>query len=155
MPDATKQPNLERPGTLVDENSGKHLDDLQVEAVIEFSADNINEVTGPKSELNKQRQYESYRRIIHCADGTWTAPDTGEKNTPSNVARIARAIANNGTIPATLDDGEVLASETGPLVKQVVFYAKGLGASDMWVQKLIKGIKNVRLDLEPNQAKPS
>lgn len=77
-----------------------------------------------------KQEYASYKRIILCADGTWTASDSGKKNVPSNVARIARAIANNG--PEGLD-------ANGPLVKQIVFYSAGIGATDLFLQKGLYG----------------
>ena len=69
----------------------------------------------------------SYKRIILCADGTWLASDTGDKSVPSNVAKIARAIAVNG-----LD-------ADGKIVKQIVSYHSGLGTGDLPFQKAIYG----------------
>jgi uncharacterized protein (DUF2235 family) len=76
------------------------------------------------------RAYASYKRIILCADGTWTTSDAGKKSVPSNVARIARVIANNGP-----EDS----NEKSPLVKQIVFYSAGLGATDLPGQKILYG----------------
>jgi uncharacterized protein (DUF2235 family) len=76
------------------------------------------------------REYASYKRIVLCADGTWTASDAGNKSVPSNVARIARAIANNGTEALDVN---------GPLVKQIVFYSAGIGATDLMFQKGLYG----------------
>ena len=73
------------------------------------------------------RKQASYKRIILCADGTWLASNTGDGSVPSNVAKIARAIANNG-----LD-------EKGNLVKQVVYYHSGLGSTDLPGQKAVYG----------------
>ncbi|PON19961.1 hypothetical protein TGAM01_v211174, partial [Trichoderma gamsii] len=44
----------------------------------------------------KSLNWASYKRIILCADGTWLASDVGDKSAPSNVAKLARAVANSG-----------------------------------------------------------
>lgn len=69
----------------------------------------------------------SYKRIILCADGTWLASDIGNKSVPSNVAKLARAIANSGP------------DAQGNLVKQIVSYHSGLGSGDLPFQKAIYG----------------
>ncbi|KAL5623808.1 hypothetical protein FOBRF1_003058 [Fusarium oxysporum] len=69
----------------------------------------------------------SYKRIILCSDGTWLASDTGDKSTPSNVAKLARAVANNGP------------DAKGNIVKQIVSYHSGLGSGDLPFQKAIYG----------------
>ena len=56
----------------------------------------------PKPKLKK--------RIILCSDGIWLASNIGDKSVPTNVAKLARAVANNGP------DGN------GDIVKQIVFY---------------------------------
>ena len=68
-----------------------------------------------------------YKRIIICVDGTWLASDIGDKAIPSNVAKLARAIANSGP------------DADGNLVKQVVFYHSGVGSGDLPFQKAIAG----------------
>jgi len=69
----------------------------------------------------------SYKRIILCSDGTWLASDTGGKAIPSNVAKLARAVANSGP------------DDKGNLVKQIVSYHSGLGSGDLPFQKAIYG----------------
>ena len=69
----------------------------------------------------------SYKRIIICSDGTWLSSYSGDKTAPSNVAKLARAIANNGV------DAE------GDAVKQIVYYHAGLGSGDLPIQKAIYG----------------
>jgi uncharacterized protein (DUF2235 family) len=69
----------------------------------------------------------NYKRIIACADGTWLSSNTGDKAVPSNVAKLARSVANNGL------DAE------GNVVKQIVFYHSGLGTGDLPFQKAIYG----------------
>lgn len=69
----------------------------------------------------------SYKRIILCADGTWLASDQGDKSVPSNVAKIARAIATSGP------------DADGKIVKQIVSYHSGLGAGALPFQKTISG----------------
>nr|POF26403.1 uncharacterized protein CFP56_22552 [Quercus suber] len=68
-----------------------------------------------------------HKRIILCADGTWLASDLGHKAVPSNVAKIARAIAANGT------------DADGNIVRQIVSYHSGLGTGDLPFQKAIYG----------------
>lgn len=69
----------------------------------------------------------SYKRIILCADGTWLASDQGDNSVPSNVAKIARAIATSGP------------NAKGDIVKQIVSYHSGLGTGDLPFQKAIYG----------------
>jgi len=82
--------------------------------------------TTPAMEASTQKQA-SYKRIILCVDGTWLASDVGNKSAPSNVARIARAIA-----PSGVDDA-------GNVVKQIVSYHAGLGSGDLPLQKALYG----------------
>lgn len=77
--------------------------------------------------MTAAREVAANKRIIVCCDGTWLASDLGNNSKPSNVAKLARAIAPNG-----LD-------EAGRLIKQVVFYQSGLGSGDLPFQKLIFG----------------
>lgn len=81
----------------------------------------------------------SYQRIILCSDGTWLASDTGDKSTPSNVAKLARAVANNGP------------DAKGNIVKQIVSYHSGLGSGDLPFQKAIYGSFGWGLDIEVSQ----
>lgn len=69
----------------------------------------------------------SYKRIILCADGTWLSSDSGDKSAPSNVAKIARAIASSGP------------DRKGAIVPQIVYYHSGLGSGDLPLQKAIYG----------------
>lgn len=69
----------------------------------------------------------NYKRIILCADGTWLASDQGDKSVPSNVAKIARAIATSGP------------DSDGNIVKQIVSYHSGLGSGELPFQKAIYG----------------
>ncbi|KAE8357292.1 hypothetical protein BDV27DRAFT_164647 [Aspergillus caelatus] len=78
----------------------------------------------------------SYKRIILCADGTWLASDQGDKSVPSNVAKIARAIATSGP------------DSDGNIVKQIVLYHSGLGTGDLPFQKAIYGGLGWGLDVD-------
>ncbi|KAJ6109358.1 hypothetical protein N7486_001592 [Penicillium sp. IBT 16267x] len=78
----------------------------------------------------------SYKRIILCADGTWLASDEGDKSVPSNVAKIARAIATSGP------------DADGNIVKQIVSYHSGLGSGDLPFQKAIYGGIGWGLDVD-------
>ncbi|CEL08446.1 hypothetical protein ASPCAL11596 [Aspergillus calidoustus] len=70
----------------------------------------------------------NYKRIIICADGAWVASHRGNDVAPSNVARIARAIAAEGL------DNE------GNVVKQIVFYQPGVGNGGLYpYQKALFG----------------
>lgn len=77
----------------------------------------------------------SYKRIILCADGTWLASDQGTKSVPSNVAKMARAIANSGP------------DADGNIVKQIVSYHSGLGTGDLPFQAAIYGKPSTRINL--------
>jgi uncharacterized protein (DUF2235 family) len=77
----------------------------------------------------------SYKRIILCADGTWLSSDLGDKSVPSNVAKIARAIANSGP------------DADGNIVKQIVSYHSGLGTGDLPFQAAIYGESSTRISL--------
>ena len=79
----------------------------------------------------------SYKRMILCADGTWLASDQGDKSVPSNVAKIARAIATSGP------------DADGNIVKQIVSYHSGLGSGDLPFQKAIYGEYSARMSRLP------
>lgn len=80
-----------------------------------------------ENSVSKMPGLARYKRIILCSDGTWLASDQGSKSVPSNVAKIARAIASNGI------------DCNGDLVKQIVLYHSGLGTGDLPFQKAIYG----------------
>lgn len=80
-------------------------------------------------------QRASYKRIILCADGTWLASDLGDKSVPSNVGKLARAIAPSGI------------DAHGNIVKQIVFYHSGLGTGDLPFQKAIYDEQDLRKHL--------
>jgi uncharacterized protein (DUF2235 family) len=69
----------------------------------------------------------SEKRIILCADGTWLASDRGDNSIPSNVAKLARAIAVSGR------------NGTNGIVKQIVSYYGGTGSGDLPFQKALYG----------------
>ncbi|PCG90847.1 protein of unknown function DUF2235 [Penicillium occitanis (nom. inval.)] len=78
----------------------------------------------------------SYKRIILCADGTWLSSDSGDKSVPSNVAKLARAIASSGP------------DRKGMIVPQIVYYHSGLGSGDLPLQKAIYGGVGWGLDID-------
>ncbi|KAK0761650.1 hypothetical protein N5P37_005702 [Trichoderma harzianum] len=82
----------------------------------------------------------TYKRIIVCADGTWLASNLGDSSKPSNVARIARALAQTGI------------DEDGFKVEQIVYYQSGLGSGDLPLQKAIYGGLGWGLDNDICQA---
>jgi len=86
--------------------------------------------------VEKTPRVASYKRIIICSDGTWLASDSGDKAAPTNVAKLARAVANNGV------DAE------GDAVKQIVYYHAGLGSGDLPIQKGIYGGIGWGLDVD-------
>ncbi|KAL2843734.1 hypothetical protein BJY01DRAFT_248509 [Aspergillus pseudoustus] len=93
---------------------------------------------GPMASAIK-RQLASYKRIILCADGTWVASDRGDNSVPSNVARLARAIATSGL------DNE------GKIVKQIVSYNAGIGSGDLPLQRAFSGAFGWGLEAEVSQ----
>jgi len=76
------------------------------------------------------------KRLIVCCDGTWFASDKGGKNLPSNVARIGRLIASEGS-------GETNSTGQPPKivqVPQIIYYQSGVGTGDLtWVDKRVQG----------------
>ncbi|KAF2453345.1 hypothetical protein BDY21DRAFT_374914 [Lineolata rhizophorae] len=70
----------------------------------------------------------THKRLIVCADGTWHNADdgmlNGELETPSNVARLSRAIKSVG------DDG----------VPQIVYYQRGVGTRGNVVERVVSGV---------------
>jgi uncharacterized protein (DUF2235 family) len=58
------------------------------------------------------------KRIIVCCDGTWYAADKGVQCLPSNVARMARAIATSDP-------------DKGHPIPQVVLYQSGVGTGSL------------------------
>lgn len=81
----------------------------------------------------------TYKRIILCCDGTWLAANTGDNSKPSNVAKLARAIAPTGV------DAE------GKIVKQIVLYHSGLGSTSLPAAKAIEGGIGWGLDIDVTQ----
>lgn len=82
--------------------------------------------------MENSKRSATYRRIIVCADGTWNASNVGDGSMPSNVAKIARAIASTGQ------------NSEGKLVPQIVTYNAGLGSGDLPLQKAIFGELHVK-----------
>ncbi|KAF9775871.1 hypothetical protein IL306_005997 [Fusarium sp. DS 682] len=71
----------------------------------------------------------SNKRIILCSDGTWRASDMGDKSAPSNVAKLARAVASSGRVDEKNGEKKV--------VKQIVSYYLGLRSGDLPFQKAL------------------
>lgn len=59
------------------------------------------------------------KRLIVCCDGTWQSSVTGKRNIPSNVARLARAIAKVGR------------DADGKIWQQIVYYDSGVGTGSL------------------------
>jgi uncharacterized protein (DUF2235 family) len=73
------------------------------------------------------------KRLVVCCDGTWFASDKGTQNLPSNVARIGRLIATEGT-SQTNEPGKTVR------VPQIVYYQSGVGTGNLtWLDKRIQG----------------
>jgi len=68
------------------------------------------------------------KRIILCLDGTWDSADGGHHDIPSNVARLSRMMARQGT------------TSDGHPIEQVVYYQSGVGtgALNLW-DKIYQG----------------
>lgn len=75
----------------------------------------------------------SYKRIIVCIDGTWLASDQGNKNSPTNVAILARSISSFGI------------DKEGKTVSQIVSYHSGLASGDLPLQKAISGMFSLHI----------
>ena len=59
------------------------------------------------------------KKLIICCDGTWQSSVTGKRNIPSNIARLARAIAKAGI------------DENGTVIQQLVYYDSGIGTGSI------------------------
>ncbi|KAJ0423216.1 hypothetical protein BJY00DRAFT_310344 [Aspergillus carlsbadensis] len=84
-------------------------------------------------ELGEKQQWADKKRIILCADGTWTASNRGNSTVPSNVAKLARAIATTGL------ESQDPVTERETVVKQIVFYQSGLGSGDFPIERALSG----------------
>lgn len=66
------------------------------------------------------------KKIIICCDGTWQSAVSGEKNSPSNVTRLARSLNR-------------VAKKDGKVWQQVVWYDSGIGTTSGWLGKKLEG----------------
>ncbi|KAH0359222.1 hypothetical protein KCU65_g10073, partial [Aureobasidium melanogenum] len=66
------------------------------------------------------------KKIIICCDGTWQSAVSGEKNSPSNVTRLARSINR-------------VAEQDGKVWQQIVWYDSGIGTTSGWLGKKLEG----------------
>ncbi|KAJ5960943.1 uncharacterized protein N7479_008093 [Penicillium vulpinum] len=76
------------------------------------------------------------KRIIICCDGTWQSAVSGQKNVPSNVTRLCRALNSVGT------------DSHGHQWQQIVWYDSGIGTTSGPLAKKIEGA--IGLGLEGN-----
>ncbi|KAJ5637222.1 hypothetical protein N7490_007101 [Penicillium lividum] len=67
------------------------------------------------------------KRIIICCDGTWQSAVSGEKNVPSNVTRLCRAINPVGS------------DVDGTEWQQIVWYDSGVGTTSLSMGTAIEG----------------
>lgn len=67
------------------------------------------------------------KRIIICCDGTWQSAVSGEKNVPSNITRLCRALNRVGT------------DEDGKVWQQVVWYDSGVGTTALALGDAVQG----------------
>ncbi|KAL4755849.1 T6SS phospholipase effector Tle1-like catalytic domain-containing protein [Aspergillus foveolatus] len=82
---------------------------------------------------NETQELPRKKRIILCADGTWLASNRGNESIPSNVAKLARAIATTG-LQSKKSDTKI---ET--VLKQIVFYQSGIGSGDLPLERALSG----------------
>ncbi|KAI5358088.1 hypothetical protein Slin14017_G114490 [Septoria linicola] len=82
---------------------------------------------------------ESYKRNIICCDGTWMASNISDGSTPSNIGKLARAIAPSGI------------DKDGKVVKQIVSYHNGLYSTSLPAAKATEGSLGWGLDNEITQ----
>ncbi|KAH0345868.1 hypothetical protein KCU83_g7557, partial [Aureobasidium melanogenum] len=66
------------------------------------------------------------KKIIICCDGTWQSAVSGEKNSPSNVTRLARSLNR-------------VAEQDGKVWQQIVWYDSGIGTTSGWLGKKFEG----------------
>ncbi|KAJ5125271.1 hypothetical protein N7526_007448 [Penicillium atrosanguineum] len=67
------------------------------------------------------------KRIVICCDGTWQSSVSGEKNVPSNITRLCRALNRVGT------------DEDGRVWQQVVWYDSGVGTTALALGDAVEG----------------
>ncbi|KAJ5669586.1 hypothetical protein N7462_010656 [Penicillium macrosclerotiorum] len=67
------------------------------------------------------------KRIIICCDGTWQSSVSGQKNVPSNVTRLCRALNRVGV------------DKDGKEWQQVVWYDSGIGTESVGLGEVIQG----------------
>jgi len=68
------------------------------------------------------------KRLIICCDGTWQSSVSGKRNIPSNVTRLARAIARAGE------------DANGKQWQQLVYYDSGVGTGSLsWLEQARQG----------------
>ncbi|KAG9514932.1 hypothetical protein KCV07_g7741, partial [Aureobasidium melanogenum] len=66
------------------------------------------------------------KKIIICCDGTWQSAVSGERNSPSNVTRLARSFNR-------------VAEKDGKVWQQIVWYDSGIGTTSGWLGKKVEG----------------
>ncbi|KAF2202864.1 hypothetical protein GQ43DRAFT_479521 [Delitschia confertaspora ATCC 74209] len=70
------------------------------------------------------------RRIVICCDGTWQSSVTWRENIPSNVTKLCRVIARDGTDP----------TDRNKVWQQIVYYDSGIGTGSLsWWEKVRQG----------------
>jgi hypothetical protein len=67
------------------------------------------------------------KRIVICCDGTWQSSVSGEKNVPSNITRLCRALNRVGT------------DKDGRVWQQVVWYDSGVGTTSLALGDAVEG----------------
>ncbi|KAJ5690869.1 hypothetical protein N7462_005261 [Penicillium macrosclerotiorum] len=80
-----------------------------------------------KRHLGDKSSASQPKRIIICCDGTWQSAVSGEKNVPSNVTRLCRAITPVGT------------DTSGKKWQQTVWYDSGVGTTSLALGTAIEG----------------
>ncbi|KAJ5545970.1 hypothetical protein N7494_003555 [Penicillium frequentans] len=76
----------------------------------------------------KDAQHAAIRkRIVICCDGTWQSATSGQRNVPSNVTRLCRALNHIGT------------DEKGDQWQQVVWYDSGVGTTAGVIGDVVEG----------------
>jgi hypothetical protein len=66
------------------------------------------------------------KKIVICCDGTWQSAVSGERNSPSNVTRLARCLNR-------------VAEQDGKIWQQIVWYDSGVGTTSSWLGKKHEG----------------
>jgi hypothetical protein len=67
------------------------------------------------------------KRIIICCDGTWQSSNHGQREVPSNAAKMSHCLSRS------------FVNEQNKEAPQVVYYGSGVGTESSWLGKRLGG----------------